>query len=124
VIAVDTSTLIAFIQGARDEDVERFDASLAANEVVLPPAVLTEFLSEPKLPVGHRTMALGLPVLDLQPDYWLRTATARAVLLGKGLRARLADALIAQSCIDHDVVLITRDRDFRQFQKHCGLKLA
>jgi predicted nucleic acid-binding protein len=36
----------------------------------------------------------------------------------------LGDALIAQSCIDHDVPLITRDTDFRHFAKHCGLKLA
>jgi predicted nucleic acid-binding protein len=123
-IAVDTSTLIAFIQGSRDDDVQRFDASLAANDVVLPPVVLTELLSEPRLPAGHRAMTLALPVLELLPDYWLRTAAARASLLGKGLRARLADALIAQSCIDHEVALITRDRDFRHFEKHCGLKLA
>ena len=123
-IAVDTSTLIAFVQGSHEDDVERFDAALAANDIVLPPAVLTELLSEPKLPAGHRAMALALPVLDLLPDYWLRTAAARALLLGKGLRARLADALIAQSCIDHGVALITRDQDFRHFAKHCGLKLA
>jgi predicted nucleic acid-binding protein len=40
------------------------------------------------------------------------------------LLARLLDALIAQSCIDHDVMLIARDDDFRHFAKHCGLKLA
>jgi predicted nucleic acid-binding protein len=43
---------------------------------------------------------------------------------GIKLRARLPDALIAQSCIDHDVALITRDRDFRYFAKYCGLRLA
>jgi hypothetical protein len=42
----------------------------------------------------------------------------------KGLRAKTADALIAQSCIDHDVALIARDRDFRHFVRHCGLKLG
>jgi predicted nucleic acid-binding protein len=42
----------------------------------------------------------------------------------KGLKAAVADALIAQSCIDNDVALITRDPDFRHFAKHCGLKLA
>jgi predicted nucleic acid-binding protein len=40
------------------------------------------------------------------------------------LKAKVADALIAQSCIDHDVALITRDRGFRHFAKHCGLRLA
>jgi hypothetical protein len=40
------------------------------------------------------------------------------------LKARLPDALIAQSCIDHDVALITRDVDFQKYADHCGLKLA
>lgn len=122
--AVDTSTLIAFIQGAPGPDVERFQACLMANDVTLPPVVLTELLSEPRLPARHRTVAMGLPVLDLLPDYWIRTAGLRASLLEKGLKARLADALIAQSCLDHDVALLTRDNDFRHFATYGGLKLA
>jgi predicted nucleic acid-binding protein len=46
------------------------------------------------------------------------------MLHAKRLKAKVADTLIAQSCIDHDVALITRDGDFRHFAKHCGLKLA
>jgi predicted nucleic acid-binding protein len=32
--------------------------------------------------------------------------------------------LIAQSCIDHDVALITRDADFRHYAAEGGLKLG
>jgi predicted nucleic acid-binding protein len=32
-----------------------------------------------------------------------------------GRRARLADTLIAQVCLDHDVALVTNDADFRAF---------
>jgi predicted nucleic acid-binding protein len=39
-------------------------------------------------------------------------------VLATGFKARLADALIAQACIDHDVALITRDKDFRHFVRH------
>jgi predicted nucleic acid-binding protein len=39
-------------------------------------------------------------------------------------RARLADTLIAQSCIDHGVRLVTRDADFRHFARIGGLRLA
>jgi predicted nucleic acid-binding protein len=39
-------------------------------------------------------------------------------------RARLGDALIAQSCLDHQVRLITRDRDFRHFARAAGLRLV
>jgi predicted nucleic acid-binding protein len=62
-----------------------------------------------------------LPVLD---RYWQRAGDARRLLRKNGYRAKIADALIAQSCIDHDVALITRDADFRHFAKYCGLKLA
>jgi predicted nucleic acid-binding protein len=62
--------------------------------------------------------------LEIDKDYWLRVAETRKYILSRKLRARLADTLIAQSCIDHDVALITRDTDFRHFAKHCGLKLA
>ncbi len=123
-IAVDTSTLIAFIGGQHGADVDQLDAALATSDVALPPVVLTEFLSEPQLPPNHRAIAMALPLLELLPDYWLRAGEGRAKLLAKGLRARLADSLIAQSCIDHSVMLITREDDFRHFVTHGGLKLA
>jgi putative intracellular protease/amidase len=39
----------------------------------------------------------------------------RAKVLAKRRKARLGDALIAQSCIDRGIPLLTRDRDFRAF---------
>ena len=123
-VAVDSSTLIAYIEGARGDDIDLFASDLASGKAVIPPVVLTELLSEPSLPRQHREMLLGLPTLDILADYWSRAAASRALVLSHKLRARLPDTLIAQSCIDHDVALITRDRDFRHFAKHCGLKLA
>ncbi len=123
-IAVDSSTFIAYVQGDRGRDVEALDGILLSGDVALPPVVVTEVLSQPGLPNTHRTRTLGLPQLELMPDYWLRAAATRSVLIQRRLRARLADTLIAQSCIDHDVPLITRDGDFRHFAKYCGLRLA
>jgi predicted nucleic acid-binding protein len=123
-VAVDTSTLIAFLQGQPGIDVEQFDDGLAARAVTLPPVVITEILSEPALPDRYRALVLRLPVIDTTDGYWIRTAAMRATILAKKLRARLPAALIAQSCIDHDVALITRDRDFRHFERLCGLQLA
>jgi predicted nucleic acid-binding protein len=45
-------------------------------------------------------------------------------VLAKGRKARLGDALIAQSCIDGGVALVTRDRDFRAFADAAGLVIA
>jgi predicted nucleic acid-binding protein len=123
-VAVDTSTLIALIQGAHGGDIDALRVALPGGDVSLPPVVLTEVLSEPTLPAEHRAVFHELPVLELTEGFWLRAAAIRARLLARRLRARLPDTLIAQSCIDHGVPLITRDRDFRHFAKHCGLKLA
>jgi len=44
-------------------------------------------------------------------------------VIARGRKARLADALIAQSCLDHEVPLITRDADFRNFSRVRDLQL-
>jgi len=47
----------------------------------------------------------------------------RAQILKLKRRAPLVETLIAQSCIDHDVGLVTRDVDFRAFVRAGGLRL-
>jgi hypothetical protein len=46
-IAADTSSLVAYFNGRSGSDAERLAAALAAGDLVLPPAVLTEILSDP-----------------------------------------------------------------------------
>ncbi len=123
-IAVDTSSLIAFFRGDNGRDVEALDRAFEMNQVVLPPVVLTEILSDPAL--GRRVSGLirDLPVLELQPGYWERAAATRARILAKRLRARLADTLISQSCVDQRTPLITRDSDFLHFARFAGLELV
>jgi predicted nucleic acid-binding protein len=121
-IAVDTSTLVAYLRGASGTDVEATDRALNDQQVALPPVVLCELLSDPKLPGRLRSLLLALPLLDTAEGFWARAGSLRARLLASGRKARLADSLIAQSCIDHDVPLITRDADFRHFKSH-GLAL-
>lgn len=123
-VAVDTSTWIAFVQGETGADVELLDANLASANMAFPKVVLTEILSEPSLPERDRTIVLGMPTLEITDGYWIRAAATRATILSHRQRARLPDSLIAQSCIDHGIPLITRDRDFRLFEKLCGLQLA
>jgi predicted nucleic acid-binding protein len=122
-IAVDSSSLIAFLRGDEGKDVEALDRCLATRQAVLPPVVISELLSDPKLGREAKTFLTGLPVLDLLDGFWVRAGETRAVILGKGLKAKLADALIAQVCIDHETPLLTRDPDFRRFEKHTGLTL-
>jgi predicted nucleic acid-binding protein len=54
-----------------------------------------------------------LPLVDPSASYWGRAGRLRSRVLAAGRKARLAGSLIAQSCLDHRVALIARDRDFR-----------
>jgi len=104
-------------------DVEAVGLALAHRQAVLPPVVLSELLSDPGLPRAVRPLFVGLPMLPLSDGYWERAGLLRARVLAGRRKARLADALIAQSCLDHDIELVTRDADFRHFASAVGLKL-
>jgi predicted nucleic acid-binding protein len=124
VIAVDTSTWIAFLRGDDGADAELLDRALQDRQVIMAPAVLTEVLSDPKLPAEVSRTLAELPLIEAGPGYWQRAGGLRAKVLAKRRKARLGNALIAQSCIDHGVPLLTRDRDFRAFADAAGLDLV
>jgi predicted nucleic acid-binding protein len=124
VIAADTSTWIAFLEGSAGEDVKLLDSALEDRQVVMVPVVLTELLSDPKLPSGVAKMLSEVPSIEIASGYWQRAGGLRGKALARRRKARLGDALIAQSCIDGDVPLLTRDRDFKAFAEAAGLDLA
>jgi predicted nucleic acid-binding protein len=121
VIAADTSSWIAFLAGRGGEDVRLLDRALDDRQVVMVPVVLTEILSDPSLPSDVAKTISELPLLEVVSGYWQRAGVLRAKVLAKRHKARLGDALIAQSCIDQGIPLITRDRDFRAFAAAANL---
>jgi hypothetical protein len=123
-IAADTSTWIAFLEGSTGRDTELLDRALADRQVLMAPVVLTELLSDPKLPPAVAKTLSDVPQLEIQAGYWQRAGTLRSKVLAKRRKARLGDALIAQSCIDGGVALVTRDRDFRAFAEAVGLEMV
>jgi predicted nucleic acid-binding protein len=123
-IAVDTSSWIAFFEGESGRDVQVLDAALEDKQVLMPPAVLVEVLSNPELPDDVRSSLADIPLIEISFGYWERAGALRTLVLAKGRKARLGDALIAQSCIDRGVPLLTRDQDFRAFADAVGLRLA
>ena len=122
-IAVDTSTWIAFLQGDGGQDADLLDRALQDRQVLMVPVVLTEILSDPKLPSEVSQSLSELPLIEVTDGYWQRAGELRAKVLAKRRKARLGDALIAQSCIDRGIPLLTRDRDFRAFADAAGLDL-
>ena len=123
-IAADTSTWVAFLERGEGEDAQLLDTALEHRQVVMVPIVLTELLSDPKLPSGVADTLSEVPLIEIESGYWQRAGTLRARVLAKRRKARLGDALIAQSCIDRGLPLLTRDRDFRAFAEAAGLDLG
>jgi predicted nucleic acid-binding protein len=123
-IAADTSTWVAYLEGATEIDAELLRQALSDKQTVMAPVVLSELLSDPKLPSQVAASLAGLPLIQTTAGYWQRAGLLRAKVLSRGRRARLGDALVAQSCIDEGVTLLTRDRDFRAFAQTAGLGLV
>lgn len=123
-IAVDTSSFIAYLEGESGKDIEFLDEALRAKQAVLPPVVLTELLSDAGLSPEVTELFKSLPVLEVSEGFWERAGICRAAILSTGSKARVADALIAQSCLDHKLGLLTRDADFKVFSKVFGLILV
>ncbi|MFT3741206.1 MAG: PIN domain-containing protein [Gammaproteobacteria bacterium] len=122
-IAADTSVLINYFKGIDHPKTVLVDEALHHHTLILPPVVITEIFSDPALSTAFTHKISELPLLEQLEGYWERAGTTRAKLIGKKLKARLADTLIAQSCIDHQTPLITCDTDFRHFAKYCQLIL-
>jgi len=124
VIAADTSSWVAFLEGSSGEDVQLLDRALEDGQVVMVPVVLSELLSDPKLSSDVAETISDLPIIEIASGYWQRAGALRAKVLGRRRKARLGDALIAQSCIDQGIALITRDRDFRAFAEAADLNVV
>lgn len=122
-IAADTSTWIAYLEGDKGDDAQLLDRALEDRQVLMVPAVLTELLSDPKLPSVVAASLSEIPLLEITPGYWQRAGGLRANALAQRRKARLGDALIAQSCLDRGIPLLTRDRDFHAFSEAANLHL-
>ncbi|MGA2559674.1 MAG: PIN domain-containing protein [Terracidiphilus sp.] len=114
-IAADTSTWISFFEGEQGDDVLALARALESRQVVVPPPVLTELLSDPELSASVAQTLMELPLVAMKDGFWHRAGKLRAKVLARKRKARLGDALIAQCCIDADIALITRDGDFKAF---------
>jgi|SRR5580700_1073298 predicted nucleic acid-binding protein len=122
-IAADSSTWIAFLEGAPGHDTELLDRALGDHRVLMIPAVFTELLSDTSLPPSVAQSLLDIPTIELQAGYWHRAGLLRAKVLSKRRKARLGDALIAQACLDRNIPLLTRDQELRAFADASQLDL-
>jgi predicted nucleic acid-binding protein len=123
-IAADTSTWIAFLEGAPGQDAQQLEQALKDRQVLMIPVVLTELVSGPLLSSGVAETLSEIPMIEVDSGYWQRAGQLRAKVLSMRRKARLGDALIAQTCIDRSIPLLTRDKDFRAFSDAVQLNLV
>jgi predicted nucleic acid-binding protein len=123
-IAADTSTWIAFLEGAPGQDAQQLEQALKDRQVLMIPVVLTELVSGPLLSSGVAETLSEIPMIEVDSGYWQRAGQLRAKVLSMRRKARLGDALIAQTCIDRGIPLLTRDQDFRAFSDAVQLNLV
>jgi predicted nucleic acid-binding protein len=123
-IVADSSVLIPWAEGLVTAQTDLLDQHIAQGTLRVVPVSITELLSAPNLRPEVRLVAETLDMLELHDGYWARAGLLRGRCLAAGRRARLADVLIAQACLDADLPLLTNDTDFEVFQVIGGLKLV
>ena len=76
-LCIDTSSLIAFLEGSSGADVDLVDQAFSDEIGVIAPVTLSEILSDPKLPQDVRDTILQLPTLPILDGYWERAGLLR-----------------------------------------------
>src|SRR5712691_5151919 len=108
----DSSSWVAYLSGSLGDDVEIIEAGLRDQSIRMAPMVISEILRDPLLPPAAEKSLLAIPMLDLVPGFWERAGKTRANLIKWKCKPKLADTLIAQVCIDHNMTLHARDTHF------------
>ena len=78
-IAVDTSTWMAYLQGLTGDDTRLLDRALDDRQVLMPPPVLAELLSDPALAPDAASAFLDLPLMPIEDGYCTETRTKKKV---------------------------------------------
>src|SRR5258708_13284536 len=93
-IAADTSTWIAYLEGAPGPDTQLLDQALADHRLLMIPPVFTELLSDPLLSPAVLQQLVDVPMIHVEPGYWQRPALLRPKALSNPRKAPLGDPLI------------------------------
>lgn len=128
-IFIDSSVWIDWFGGKATPQVERLDASLTREPLVIGDLVLTEVLqgiAHPAQLRRARERLLSLTLVEVAGvEIALKAADNHRALRTLGITPRgTIDTLIATRCIEEDWPLLTGDRDFLPFAQHLGLVLA
>lgn len=126
---MDTTVWASYFNGEKTPHVVRLEHALVEEEdLAILPVIVTEvlqgFRSERGFITG-RDLLLALPILAPSLQTHVEAARLFRRLRAKGVTVRGAiDCIIAQTCVERDIELLSPDSDFRRIADHSPLRLC
>jgi predicted nucleic acid-binding protein len=127
-ILADSSVWIATLRGEQSDATAHLADATRDAQLIVGDLILVEVLqgarSDAHAKLLERTMRQFPVVSLLHDDMSGKAARYCRLLRGQGTTAkRTVDLIIAAYCIEHDHILLHRDRDYTYFEKHLGLRV-
>ena len=128
-VLVDTSvwSLALRHDGGAAPEVTALRNALEAGEGLVTTGIILQELLQGFAGPRHRDLIIerfaALPLLRPDRQDHIDAAAVRNKCRRAGVQIGTIDALLAQLCIRHQLVLLTTDQDFRHAARHCPLKL-
>lgn len=122
-VVIDTSILIDYLKGAACPTLEEH---LEQGHAWITPLVCAELISGARNSSDEKKLISfleDLPVTTSDLDHWFRVGRLRNLLRKRGLSVSTPDAHIAQSALDLQATLLTRDGIFRKISPVLGMKI-
>jgi predicted nucleic acid-binding protein len=127
---VDTSVWsLALRRDAPSDDAEVRELARtleAGDTVVTTGLVLQELLQGFSGPKAHQQILerfSALPLIVPDRNDHVEAAALRNLCRRAGVQIGTIDALFAQLCVRHDLIMLTTDNDFRNVARLCGLRV-
>ena len=118
---IDTGVWIDWINGRYSPATDRLDTWLERDEAALLPIILQEILQGARSEQAFQALAAQfarIPLLRIPAESFNRAAWLYARCRWQGITIRSPhDCLIAASAVEHDIPLLTQDRDFLAIAK-------
>jgi predicted nucleic acid-binding protein len=125
-IAVDSSVWIGHFRGAETRAVQRLNAAIDEDDIIVGDLVLLEVLQGARDDAHALQLERRLRKFQIEPmlgdDIAAKAARNSRTLRGRGITVRKTiDLVIATFCIERGHSLLHDDRDFDPLAAHLGL---
>ncbi|MCL2345498.1 MAG: PIN domain-containing protein [Desulfobulbus sp.] len=112
---------------ASEPQVQQLKKALLGSEIIVTTGLILQELLQGFLGPRAQTQIVerfaALPLLQPDRDDHINAAILRNTCRRAGVQLGTVDALLAQLCIRHDVILLTTDKDFTRATEHCPLRV-